>query len=88
MVDIKEEVARIDDKGRITLPKSIRKALGLKAGDALFFRYDPQNNQLRIAPAVSPFDILAKHAVKEYKEGRTKTIEEYAEEHNINLDTK
>jgi AbrB family looped-hinge helix DNA binding protein len=84
----KEISVRIDDKGRITLPKSRRKALGVEAGDTLFFKYDPQNNQLRVVPAVSPFDILAEHAIREYKEGYTKTIEAYAEEHNIRLDVK
>jgi len=76
--EAKEVAVRIDDKGRITLPKSIRKALGIKAGDTLFFKYDPQSNRLQIAPAVSPFDALAEEAVKEYKEGRTRTVEEYA----------
>jgi len=85
LADTKEVAVRIDDKGRITLPKSIRKALGIKAGDTLFFKYDPQSNCLQIAPAVSPFDALAEEAVKEYKEGRTRTVEEYAKE-NLNVE--
>jgi AbrB family looped-hinge helix DNA binding protein len=88
MADTKEVAVRIDDKGRVTLPRSIRKALGVEAGDTLFVRYDPKDNQLRIAPAVSPFDVLAEEAVKEYKEGRSRTIEEYVKEHDIRLDTK
>ena len=79
MAGTKEAAARMDDKGRVTLPKDMREALGVGAGDTVFFRYDPQNNQLRIAPAKSPFDVLAERAVKEYKGGRTKAIEEYAE---------
>jgi AbrB family looped-hinge helix DNA binding protein len=49
MASIKEAAARIDDKGRVTLPKDMRKALGVGAGDTVFFRYDPKDNQLRIA---------------------------------------
>jgi AbrB family looped-hinge helix DNA binding protein len=79
MAGTKEAAARVDDKGRVTLPKDMREALGVGAGDTVFFRYDPQNNQLRIAPAKSPFDVLAEHALREHEEGRTKTIEEYAE---------
>lgn len=85
MASTKEATVRIDAKGRITLPRNMRKALGVEAGDTVFFRYDPKDKQLRIAPAKNPFDVLAEHAVREYKEGRTKTIEEYAEEHNIRL---
>lgn len=85
MASTKEATVRIDAKGRITLPRNMRKALGVEAGDTVFFRYDPKDKQLRIAPAKSPFDVLAEHAVREYKEGRTKTMEEYAEEHNIRL---
>jgi AbrB family looped-hinge helix DNA binding protein len=88
MADTKEVAVRIDDKGRVTLPRSIRKALGVKAGDTLFFKYDPQSNRLQIAPAVSPFDVLAEEAVGEHKKGRSRTIEEYAKEHDIRLNTK
>lgn len=75
----KEVFARIDGKGRVTLPKSIREALGLKAGDTLFFKYDSKNGRVQIAPTVSPFDILAEHAIEEYKQKRTKTVEEYVD---------
>jgi len=56
------------------LLKSFSKALGLEIGDTVFLKYDPKNNQVLLAPAVSPFDILAEHAIKEYREGRTKTV--------------
>ena len=76
---------RIDNKGRVTLPKNIRAALGVDSGDIVFLKYEPKDNQVHLAPAVSPFDILAEHAVKEYQGGRTRTVEEFAWEHNVNL---
>jgi len=80
MADRKETFARVDNKGRITLPKSIREAWKLKTGDTVFFRYDSKNGRVQIAPAVSPFDILAEHAIEEYEQERTKTVEEYVDE--------
>ncbi|MBC7341911.1 MAG: AbrB/MazE/SpoVT family DNA-binding domain-containing protein [Clostridia bacterium] len=85
MANTNEVAVRIDNKGRVTLPKSIRQALGLKTGDTVFLKYEPKDNQVRLAPAVSPFDILAEHAIREHKEGCTKTVEEYAREHGIRL---
>lgn len=74
MADTSQMAVRIDNKGRVTLPKNLRKALGLETGDTVFLKYDPKNNQVLLAPAVSPFDILVEHAIKEYREGRTKTV--------------
>ncbi|MGE4547164.1 MAG: AbrB/MazE/SpoVT family DNA-binding domain-containing protein [Desulfurella sp.] len=36
MTSVNETSVKLDNKGRVTLPKNIRKALGLKAG-TLFF---------------------------------------------------
>jgi len=80
MADRKETFARVDNKGRVTLPRSIREAWGLKTGDTVFFRYDSKNGRVQIAPAVSPFDILAEDAIEEYEQERTKTVEEYVDE--------
>ncbi len=85
MAEKTQVAVRIDEKGRVTLPKSIRKALGVEAGDTLFLKYEPEGKLVRLARAVNPFDILAEHAIREYQEGRTKTIEEYTREHNVRL---
>ncbi|MGQ9532285.1 MAG: AbrB/MazE/SpoVT family DNA-binding domain-containing protein [Desulfotomaculales bacterium] len=81
----KEVAIRLDNKCRVTLPKSMRQALGVDAGDIVLVRYDPEENQVRLAPAVSPFDVLAEEAVREYRAGETKTIEECAREHGLRL---
>ncbi len=85
MSDVNQAVVKIDNKGRVTLPKNMREALGLETGDAVFLKYEPEVKQVRMAPAVSPFDVLAEHAIKEHHKGRTRTIEEFAREHNIRL---
>jgi AbrB family looped-hinge helix DNA binding protein len=80
MASTNQVAVRIDNKGRVTLPKSMREALGIKIGDSVFLKYEPEDKQVLMAPAISPFDILAEHTIKEYQEGRTKTIEEFAQE--------
>lgn len=85
MADKTQVAVRVDDKGRVTLPKNIREALGLETGDTVFLKYEPEDKQVRLARALSPFDVLAEHAIKEYQEGHTRTIEEFAREHNISL---
>jgi ABC-type lipoprotein release transport system permease subunit len=45
MANIKKNVviaARIDNKGRITLPRSMRQNLGVDRGDTVFLKHDPQ----------------------------------------------
>jgi len=83
--NIKQAAVRIDNKGRVTLPKNIREALGLETGDTVFLKYEPEKKQVRLARALSPFDVLAEHAIKEHREGRTRRIEEFAREQNIHL---
>jgi AbrB family looped-hinge helix DNA binding protein len=83
MANTNQVAAKIDNKGRVTLPKNIRVALGVEIGDTVFLKYEPEDKQVHLARAISPFDILAEHAVKEYLDGRTKTIEEFTKEQNI-----
>jgi len=78
MTSTDQVAVRIDNKGRVTLPKNMRDALGVKIGGTVFLKYEPEDKQVRLAPAISPFDILAEHAIEEYHAGRTKPIEEFA----------
>ncbi len=74
----------VDEKGRITLPARLRQALALEPGDAVFVRL--RGDVLELAKAENPFDALARHAIKEYREGRTQGLRELAEEWGVDLD--
>lgn len=76
-------VARLDSKGRIAIPAEIREKLGLESGDTFFFAAD--ENEIRMAKAVNPFDALADHALEERRAGRTRRLRDYAAEKGIDL---
>ena len=69
---------RVDEKGRLTIPADIRKSLGIKPGDALYCRRE--GNILQCAKAANPFDVLAEHAIEEYRKGRTRNLRDFARE--------
>ena len=77
---------RLDERGRISVPANIRKALGVGPGDTVFLRYEPRENQVYIAPAANPFDILAEKAIEEYRAGKTRTTEQFARSQDIKTD--
>jgi len=77
MIDKMQVTVRIDGKGRLTIPRHIRRALKISAGDTMFLKYEKDSNQLRMAPAQNPFDILAEQALEEYHRGHTRKIEEF-----------
>ena len=69
----KNEVAvRIDKKGRVTLPKSIRDALGLETGDTVFLRFDPKKGRLLLAPVANPFKTMDESVSMYHLEDHTK----------------
>jgi AbrB family looped-hinge helix DNA binding protein len=77
---------KVDVKGRFMIPKSVREGLGIEPGDTLFVDYDEEHQQLRLAKAENPFDVLIEHALAERKAGRTRNLREFAAENDINLD--
>ena len=77
----KPEPVRIDGKGRISVPRDVRKAWGLESGDTLFIK--DFGDHLVIRKAINPFDILAEHALQEYREGKTQDLESFAKELGI-----
>jgi len=45
-MDMKESLARINENGRVVIPASFRRALGLRSGDKVVLRIE--NDELRI----------------------------------------
>lgn len=59
----------LDAKGRVSIPRELRERCGLEAG-AVFF-IEERNGDLVFRQAENPFDVLAMHAIEEYRAGRT-----------------
>ncbi len=74
---------RVDEKGRVTVPKEVREALGVRPGDTMF--WEIVGSEVRWMKAQNPFDALAENAEKEYRAGRTKNLRTLAREQGIDL---
>ena len=77
---------KIDAKGRFTIPRHVRDRLGIEPGDTFILEVDDVRGMLRFTKAENPFDLLAQHAVAEYRAGRTKSLQDFATENGITLD--
>ncbi|HEY7031071.1 MAG TPA: AbrB/MazE/SpoVT family DNA-binding domain-containing protein [Thermomicrobiales bacterium] len=75
---------KVDAKGRLSIPGTLRDELGIHPGDTLFVRIE--EGTLRYAKAENPFDALAEHALAERSAGRTKRLRDFAAENEISLD--
>ena len=65
--------SKITSKGRTTIPKAVREALGLKLGDTL--RYSIVDGVVKMMPTISAVSL---YGILKY-EGKTKTLEEMEE---------
>jgi len=74
MANRKETFARVDNKGRVTLPRSIREAWKLKTGDKVFFRYNSKSDRIQLVPATGSIDVSTEHTNREFKEECAKTV--------------
>jgi bifunctional DNA-binding transcriptional regulator/antitoxin component of YhaV-PrlF toxin-antitoxin module len=74
---------RLDNKGRLTLPRSIREALHAEPGDVFYLR--PELDGVRIVKGENPFDALAEHAIREFESGQTRNIRDIADDWGIDL---
>jgi AbrB family looped-hinge helix DNA binding protein len=75
---------KVNAKGRLSIPRDLREALGIRPGDTLFVARE--GDGLRYAKAENPFDVLAEHALSEHRAGRTKRLRDFAAENGIALD--
>ncbi|MDQ3694499.1 MAG: AbrB family transcriptional regulator [Chloroflexota bacterium] len=76
---------RMDDKGRLSIPRAAREQLGWKGGD-VFFLEQEADGTVRLARAENPFDVLARDAARQYRAGKTINVREYAASHGVDLD--
>jgi AbrB family looped-hinge helix DNA binding protein len=76
----------VDQKGRLLIPDAIRKQYGIEAGDIFFIQVE-ETGVIRYARAENPFDLLAEHAIREYRAGRTRDLREIAAEEGVDLDS-
>jgi len=60
---------RLDEKGRLTIPSTMRRALEMKPGDTVFCLLSGET--ISCVKAINPFDILAAHALEEHRRGKT-----------------
>ena len=65
-------VARLDAKGRILLPREIRRILGLRPGDAIALELN--GLIVSCAKVPNPFDKLAEQAEEEHRTGKTREL--------------
>lgn len=77
---------KTDAKGRLTIPRPLREGLGIEPGDTFLLEVDEERGVLHFAKAENPFDVLAEHALAEYRAGRTKDLRDFAAENGIALD--
>jgi AbrB family looped-hinge helix DNA binding protein len=76
--------ATVDNKGRVLIPDAIRKQLDINSGDVLFVQVE-DTGAIRYMRAENPFDVLAEHALRESRAGRTRTLQEIAAELGVDL---
>lgn len=79
-----EVAVRVDNKGRLMIPKELRQELQVGPGDTLFIRC--KGKVLHCAKAENPFDLLAEHAIREDDAGLTISLRDFAREQGIDLD--
>ena len=76
---------RMDDKGRLMVPKGIREALHAGTGDVFYIQQEPDGS-MKIIKGGDPFDELAIEAIREDDEGGTMSFDNILHREGISLD--
>ncbi len=66
--------ARITSKGQLTIPKEVRRALGVRAGDSLLFEIVDDSGEVRVRVARKPVSFADYAGV--WREGKGMSAEE------------
>ena len=82
--DSQDVPLRLDDRGRLTLPRDIREALHWEPGDIVYLHRE--DHGLHTVKGVNPFDALAEQALLEHQAGATQDIRDEAKEWGIDLE--
>ena len=77
---------KLDNKGRLVVPKEVREALGAQEGDVFYLDYDVFEGLLVFAAATNPLLKRIEEGRTEYKAGLTKSLDEVAAELGITID--
>jgi AbrB family looped-hinge helix DNA binding protein len=77
---------KLDNKGRLVVPKEVREALGAQEGDVFYLDYDVFEGLLVFAAATNPLLRRIEEGRTEYKAGLTKSLDEVAAELGITID--
>lgn len=71
----KSTFAKMDAAGRLRLPKNIRDRLKAMPGD-VFSIHENKDGSVAIRKEQHPLEILAEHAIREHRDGKTKDLDE------------
>ncbi|HET7036034.1 MAG TPA: AbrB/MazE/SpoVT family DNA-binding domain-containing protein [Thermomicrobiaceae bacterium] len=66
------EIVKVDEKGRIQLPKKEREAHGMQPGAQLAIEWEGEVMRVTLVP--NPFDALADEALTDYHAGSTRRL--------------
>jgi antitoxin PrlF len=69
--------AKVTSKGQLTIPKEVRRALGVREGDSLLFEVDEDDEQVRVRVERKPVSFADYEGV--WREGKGMSLAEVDE---------